>query len=326
MRTILAILAALAIATTARAETEALVTDTNGGVISGRAGALEFTNDIRLVSVSGEGAQFIYTDDDGNIANAQSGPPDLFDNLKTSLALPSWATTTNASNARTNLGLGATNTPTFAGLTLTTLADTNGPNLVGSTTNGQLTNLSGVPAAGAPEGAVYTVVGGQYAGVASRMVPRILTNDVVKVNWAHPDTWQAGTNSETAFGTWSLDANSVYRVEYALLFQFFTNVSAYRHGLTFSGALATATNSVVGLGVLPAGAAITTISLATPTGGIELPRNTNATGQRFITGYLLVPTDSNAVTMSYHWTVNSSNSNAITLMRGSALSVTKIAP
>jgi hypothetical protein len=210
MRTILAILAALAIATAAHAETEALVTDANGNVISGRSGALEFTNDIRLVSVSGDGAQFIYTDDDGNIANAQSGPPDLFDNLKTSLALPSWATTANASNARTDIGLGTTNTVQFgsvtaSNVTLSTLTNASGPNLVLADTNGTLTTGS-VPSGAAPLGAVNTADGAGGSSFAllalaglSNVRDLSPTNDFSVTNTTAPVdvpgvSWTVGTN------------------------------------------------------------------------------------------------------------------------------------
>jgi hypothetical protein len=67
-----------------------------------------------------------------------------------------------AATTRTNLGLGANNTPTFATLTLTTLTNATGPNLVLASTNGQLSTGS-VPSGAAPDGAVLTALSGSSA-------------------------------------------------------------------------------------------------------------------------------------------------------------------
>jgi hypothetical protein len=195
MRTILAILAALAIASTARAETEALVTDTNNNVISGRSGALVLTNEISPPSISFPSRTI---DDEGvsegngyiiNFSSFWIGAEDI--------PALSWGEDfvfmhhavdfgTNAAATRTNLGLGGTNTPAFAGLTLTTLTNATGPNLVLADTNGQLTTGS-VPSGGAPEGAVLTVVGGTGTFVPPNATTlRLSTNFLATTNVAQP--------------------------------------------------------------------------------------------------------------------------------------------
>jgi hypothetical protein len=169
MRTILAILAALAIAATAHAETEALVTDTNNNVISGRTGALVFSNPIgsgqlqisnnTLVGVD-EPTTGITVDSEFLELNATASI-----NANSPIAFGGFEATT-----RTNLGLGATNTPTFANLTLTTLTNATGPNLVLADTNGQLSTGS-VPSGAAPLGAVQTADGaGGSSFVASEWI------------------------------------------------------------------------------------------------------------------------------------------------------------
>jgi hypothetical protein len=162
MRTILAILAALAIAATARAETEALVTDPSNNVLSQRSGALVFSNDLSVqgaARLSGSGLGF----DEAMIFNAEENS--LFsvygDTIATwsyetpqfQLAVPlTFNNPTNAATTRTNLGLGGTNTPTFAGLTLTTLTNATSA-LVLASTDGTLTTGS-VPSGAATLGAV----------------------------------------------------------------------------------------------------------------------------------------------------------------------------
>jgi hypothetical protein len=150
-----------------------LVTDTNNNVISGRSGALEFTNEIQIgggAFLNGSG--IFYVDANGTGVNFEESRmigaygSALFDwsvpnNLTLNVPL-SWDNTSNAATTRTNLNLGGTNTPTFAGLTLTTLTNATGPQVVLADTNGTVTTGS-VPSGAAPDGAVLTAVSGSSA-------------------------------------------------------------------------------------------------------------------------------------------------------------------
>jgi hypothetical protein len=185
MRTILAILAAAILAAPAFAETEALVTDTNNNVISGRAGALLLSNPIAVgdTELNAQGLSWagdpridfeqVALVDSNNIAVLSWGGESLVFGRAIDFG-------TNAAATRTNLGLGGTNTPTFAGLTLTTLTNST-PQVVLADTNGTFTTGS-VPSGGAPEGAVLTAIGGgssfvQREWVAIKPADTSKTND-----------------------------------------------------------------------------------------------------------------------------------------------------
>jgi hypothetical protein len=160
--------------------------------------------------------------------------------------------------------------------------------------------------------------------VASKTVARILTNDYSKTNWGNT-TFSAVTNAEAAFGTWSLDANSTYKMEWSVAYTYSTNVVGPVHGVVFSGNIYPQTNSAVGWVSVPAGGGIVQIVPSTLQ-SVDLSAATNATGTRFRTGTIFVPTGTNAITAQFHWCPNSSNSSTLTLIKGSTVSFTKIAP
>jgi hypothetical protein len=142
MRTILAILAALAIAAHARAETEALVTDESNNVISGRDGVLLFTNRVKLDDGSGDGWTFngadILSADGWIMTTGPSGigfvgslefggtnPAFYAATTRTNLGIPLAAlTNTNNVNFRSAIELGTTNAVAFGSLTLSYKATT----------------------------------------------------------------------------------------------------------------------------------------------------------------------------------------------------------
>ena len=165
---------------------------------------------------------------------------------------------------------------------------------------------------------------GGSAFVASRTVARILTNDYAKTNWG-TNTFSAGANAEAAFGTWSLDANSVYQIEWAIAYTYTTNAVGPQHGVVFSGNIYVQTNSALGWVSVPAGGGVQQI-IPTALTWIDFNAATNATGTRFRTGTVRVPTGTNAITAQFHWCPVASNSNALTLLRGSTVSITKMAP
>jgi hypothetical protein len=105
-----------------------LVTDTNNNVISSRAGALVFSNAIGVgadvvltasgLDAVGFGSYFSFEENALRIGVIGDGTNVFsWDGATAAMTFGNPATT------RTNLGLGGTNTPTFAGLTLTTLTN-----------------------------------------------------------------------------------------------------------------------------------------------------------------------------------------------------------
>jgi hypothetical protein len=266
---------------------------------------------------------------------------------------------TNAATTRDNLGLGETNAPSFASVYAGSLfegAGGSGINLIDSafvapggvevfawTTNQLLiyqpidfgtnaattiSNLfsggNSLPSGAAAAGAALQANGsGGSVFVASRTVARILTNDISKSNWPN-NTFTTGTNAEAAFGTWSLDANSTYEVTWSVGYNYATNAVGPAHGILTSGNLYLQTNSSIGWVANPTVgiAGITPSSLTV----IQWTWATNATGTRFSAGTIRVPTGTNSITAQFHWTPVSSNASPLTLLRGSTISVTKIAP
>ena len=182
-----------------------------------------------------------------------------------------------------------------------------------------------VPSGAATTNSILTADGaGGSAFVASRTVAQILTNNYAKTNWG-TNTFNVGANAEAAFGTWSLDANAVYQIEWAIAYTFTTNVVGPQHGVVFSGNIYVQTNSALGWVSVPAGGGLQQI-VPTALTWVDFNAGTNATGTRFRTGTIRVPTGTNAITAQFHWCPVASNSNALTLLRGSTVSFTKMAP
>ena len=282
------------------AQTEAVVANTNGALVAPTNFFLANSN--AIAAVAGGGG----TSDFNSLSN-----------------VPTWISS-NAATTRTNLSLGETNTPTFAGLILSTLTNAN-VRVATIGTNGAVGASSGVPSGAAASNSILAADGaGSSAFVASRTDARIVLTNVAKANWTNITS--PTFNKEAQLGDWSLDANSVYKVEWAVGYQYFTNTAGLSHGFTFSGNVYAQTNSALGAANNPAGGGVTVVSPTSLT-SFDLPNTTNATGTRFITGYVVVPTGTNAITMYYRWGPNTTNNtNALTLLQGTTISVTKLAP
>ena len=332
MKPFTCILIAFLLCTFSHGQNIGLVTDpSNNSVISGRVGALTFTNGINVndtqitdAGLSWAGVpridleQAAILDEEGNVTASWG-----YSNTSFNFSQPFSFNTGVATLSATALGLGTSNTPAFAGLTLTTLADTNGPNLVGSTTSGQLTNLSSVPSGGAPEGAVLTVVGGQYAGVASRTDTRMLATNSVRQNWGG-SSFNAATNIESGFGTWTTDADSIYRIEYMMLFTMPDTNSWPTGGMRFPSNSNVGDRVMMGLGLNP-GAALGVIQAASASAALlPIVATSGSQTNRWASGVAFYHSGTNSGPLSFGWTQNSTN--ATTLNAGSTISVTKIAP
>ena len=190
---------------------------------------------------------------------------------------------------------------------------------------GSLATNNSVPSGAATTNSLLTADGaGGSAFVASRTVTRFTTNDQTKTNWGFNFNTQA-TNNDPQMGSVALDANSFYRVEYAVAWVATTN-SGFNHALGFSTNLSEF-NHRTGVGQAANGT-VTAITTGTNVALISLPGGTAAgTGARYAAaGFVYVLTSSNANTMTYRWWPISNVADATTLIRSSMVSVTKMAP
>jgi hypothetical protein len=165
---------------------------------------------------------------------------------------------------------------------------------------------------------------GSSAFVAGRTVTRFTTNDQTRTNWGFNAVTQS-TNNDTQMGSWSLDANSFYRVEYAIAWVATTN-SGFAHGIAFSTNLSEF-NHRTGVGQTPI-VSVTAITAGTNATTIGLANVSAASsGGRFaVAGFVYVLTSSNANTMNYRWYPINNSADATTLVRSSMISVTKMSP
>jgi hypothetical protein len=223
-----------------------------------------------------------------------------------------------------NIVTGRTNELTFTNnLRFAPLTNANSRTaLIG--TNGAL-SAGNPPSGAAANGALLAADGaGSSSFVASRTVTKFTTNDQTKTNWGFNAVTQS-TNNDPQMGSWSLDANSFYRVEYAIAWVATTN-SGFAHGLGFSTNLSEF-NHRSGVGQA-ANATLTSITSGTNATAIGLANvSAISSGSRFaVAGFVYVLTSSNANTMNYRWYPINNSADATTLIQSSMLSVTKMAP
>jgi hypothetical protein len=193
-----------------------------------------------------------------------------------------------------------------------------------SSTNGSL-EVVGMKAAGAPDGAVHQAIGGQGAWVASRMDSRVLAASKNRVNWTNT-TVTAATNYESGFGQWPLETSSIYRVEYLLIVNQTATNSAHTNAFVFSAALNTNTSTQNrGFGYNAIGT-VANISAAGTNPVYPIPGTAGSTGYRTLIGTFYFRTPTNSITLQYNWCASVNVTNDLTLLQGSMISVTKLAP
>jgi hypothetical protein len=223
-----------------------------------------------------------------------------------------------------NIVTGRTNELTFTNnLRFAPLTNANSRTALIST-NGALT-AGNPPSGAAANGALLAADGaGSSSFVASRTVTKFTTNDQTKTNWGFNAVTQS-TNNDPQMGSWALDANSFYRIEYAVAWVATTN-SGFAHGLGFTTNLSEF-NHRSGVGQA-ANATVTAITSGTNATAIGLANVSAASsGSRFaVAGFVYVLTSSNANTMNYRWYPINNSADATTLIQSSMLSVTKMAP
>jgi hypothetical protein len=207
------------------------------------------------------------------------------------------------------------------------VTDTNGNIVTGRTNVLTFSNRVSIPisSGAATTNSLLTADGaGGSSFVVGRTVTRFTTNDQARTNWGFNAITQTN-NNDTQMGSWSLDANSFYRVEYAVAWVATTN-SGFAHGIAFSTNLSEF-NHRAGVGQ-SANTTVTAINTGTNATTIALANaSAAATGGRFaVAGFVYVLTSSNANTMNYRWYPINNSADASTLVRSSMLSVTKMSP
>jgi hypothetical protein len=292
MKTILAIFAALALATAAHAETEALVTDTNNQVISGRAGALTFTNILRPPSISWAAGETL------DATGWTSGEYDRGFNFETGVMSGEWSFSSAP--------------------TISTLTNATGPTLVLADTNGTLTTGS-VPSGGAPEGAVLTVVGGQYAGVASKVQFAIKPTNQSRASWTNNSFVDAAANRDPNLEV-TLEAGRAYRLEWNMTFSDTGNVSYNLFGLPV-----TSGRRAFGLAINVSGTAIQVAQGASNQSYLTPPAIIAGanTGWQYW-GYVDVAPGTNSTTVYVAWWPTNNVTNVSTLLSNSWLRATRL--
>ena len=316
----------------ASAQNIGMATDTNGTILTDRTNTLIFTNPLTWAT---------------NVVAA----------TRANLGLgATWLTNTNVTNFRTAIGLGATNNVAFSSVAIgggnlifsndsiywstnvrwspednvfSTAIQFDSTNIATETRAnlglGSLATNNSVPSGAATTNSLLTADGaGGSAFVVSRTVTKFTTNDQTKTNWGFNAGTQA-TNDDVQMGSWALDANSFYRVEYAVAWVATTN-SGFAHALGFTTNLSEF-NHRAGVGQA-ANTTVTAINTGTNATTIALANaSAAATGGRFaVAGFVYLLTSSNANTMNYRWYPINNSADATTLIRSSMISVTKMAP
>jgi hypothetical protein len=190
-----------------------------------------------------------------------------------------------------------------------------------------LFSTGGVPSGGAAEGSVYTVVGNQYVGVASRATTARLTNNSFRTNTSD----QNATNNNEAQLTVSLDADSLYRITFR-----FVTTSAGTGGFGFtlmSSLSSTNAGQMLGLYNVIRGSRPNFTALDfgfTSFGGTQFGAVATAVSSAFTnstwagTGNLFTGSSNQSITV--RWYQGTTNTNVTTLHSNSLIQVEKLWP
>jgi hypothetical protein len=277
-----------------------------------------------------------------------------------------WNNSTNAATTRDNLGLGASDDVTFNSLDASvwgydgtpaisveerTLSDTDGngvlnwgsseiridvplqfggPNAASNaaTTIGNLFASNSLPSGAAASNSILTADGsGSSAFVASRVVTKFTTTNETKTSWTN-NTVTAATNASAQIGTWTVDANATYAVDYLVWFASDNTNSAFAASFVMSQPIAP-TRNMLGVGVSAAASPVFIgSSFATNTTSVSLPVGIAAVGHSnsIVTGTFIFRSGTNAGTMAFHWTAGANVTNALLLNAGTTIKVERLAP
>jgi hypothetical protein len=189
------------------------------------------------------------------------------------------------------------------------------------------TNSNGIPAFGAASNSVYTVVGGQGAWVESREQLSVKTSNESRSNWSSSGITQATNNDANVSVT--MDANSLYKIEWSIAVINMTNATGWAYGLAASAPLTTAGlfsrsgayNAAAGT---PSAISINTNNLywSDFTGA-----GTQGVGLEYsLGGFIFTRTGATNLTLRMRWWPTNSNSSAITVTTNTWLRVEKLSP
>lgn len=314
---------------------------TNGEVAYSGSNILTFTNPLGFSNAAttrtnlGLGASWLTNSNSPattNATNLTAGTlPDA--RLSTNVAilsnLPSWATTTNADVARTNLGLGAswltntnaTNFRSAIGLTLSALTNTNVTNFRTDIGLGSLATNNSVPSFSAATNSILTADGsGGSSFVASRLSVSSLTTNVVRTSWANVGA-DKPTNDTGLSLTYA--AGSVYKLRWSVFVS--STWSNVAYGLAFSSTNSFPTRN--GYQVTPQSSTPSGATIAAGVTNITLVSDsTSSYSTPVYVGGEIVFFSTNAGTLNFRFWTSASNTNTSTLLSNSILSLEKIYP
>ena len=194
-------------------------------------------------------------------------------------------------------------------------------------TNGALT-AGNPPSAAADNGALLTADGaGSSSFVVSRTVTKFTATNESKTSWTN-NTVTAATNASAQIGTWVVDANATYAVDYLVWFASDSTNSAFAASFVMSQPIAP-TRNMLGLGVTAqAAASFIGSAYATNTTAVSIPVAAAAINQSnsIVTGRFIFRSGANAGTMAFHWTAGANVTNTLSLVAGTTITVNKLAP
>ena len=177
----------------------------------------------------------------------------------------------------------------------------------------------------APTNAVLQADGnGGSAFVGSRVDTRRVTNDITRVSWAANVPQQGANQLTNELGSWTLDANSVYRVDWAVRASVENTNAMFLHGTSLSGPLTEQSSSHIGFGTAPTAPSPAVVAYSSSLSYVTLPSG-SWTGNRFMVGYAYLVTTS-GITMTYGFCPSSNSTNAVAILSNSVIRVEKIAP
>ena len=158
--------------------------------------------------------------------------------------------------------------------------------------------------------------------VASRTVTRFTTNDQTKTNWEFNFITQT-TNNDPQIGSFAIDANSVYRVEFVVAYRAATNAS-FRCGVGFATNLANISQRA---GFFQsANTIITAINMPTNALNMPIQNDTGGNTNHTLAGLFYIYSGTNANSMTLRWWPANNTNVACNLLSNTMMTVTKISP
>jgi hypothetical protein len=205
------------------------------------------------------------------------------------------------------------------------VTDTNGNIVTGRTNVLTFTNSVNIPiySGAATTNSILSADGaGGSSFVVNRTVTRFTTNDQTRTNWGFNFVTQA-SNNDPQIGSFAIDANSVYRVDFVVAFRAASNAS-FRCGVGFATNLADI-NQRAGF-FQAASTILTAINAGTNGTSMAIQGDPAGSTNHTIAGLFYIYSGTNANTMFFRWYPANNTNVACNLLSNTMFSVTKMAP